>query len=147
MLVVVDYTCICKVFCDPAVASFCCVLHSPRSSTCKGNVELPCFKFCCHFIIAEFIELHRSSCCLLITLQRYEYFLNLQYIACIILYVVQNIRYIHILYIAIYSINMFYNIRILLCNILQIKRQYPDGGGCGFRVAGKSQMVTFIPHW
>ena len=100
-----------------------------------------------HFIIAEFIELHRSSCCLLITLQRYEYFLNLQYIASIILYVLQNIRYIHILYIAIYSINMFYNIRILLCNILQIKRQYPDGGGCGFRVAGKSQMVTFIPHW
>lgn len=22
-----------------------------------------------------------------------------------------------------------------------------DGGGCGFRVAGKSQMVTFSTHW
>ena len=119
MLVVVDYTCVCKVPCDPAVASFCCVLHSPRSSTCKGNVKLPCFKFCCHCVVAEFIELHRSSCCLLITPQRYEYFLNLQYIESIILYVMQHIRYIHILYIAIYTINMFYSIRILLFNILQ----------------------------
>ena len=52
-------------------------------------------------------------------MQRYEYFLILQYIESIILYVMQHIRYIHILYIAIYKKNMFYNIRIVLCNILQ----------------------------